>query len=304
MPLKTPVNYVLPPGIDRVVDPSQPQVAQLNEQSIVFKVHDLADGDARAAYKTLGMDLRQYKKLKMFVHAEQPVGQVLNDYEMTAFIRIGSDQTDNYYEYEVPLVLTPAGTYSDAQRSIVWPDENLMEIVLDDLVNLKVERDDAIGEHPDLYDITKIYKKRMGKNLIKIKGTPNLSNVRNVVIGVRNAGDLDNEYPNDGLPKSAEIWFNELRLTDFNNKGGWAANARTQIRLADLGVLSVAGSTSKPGFGSIEQKVNDRNKEETNQVDVSTNLELGKLFPEKAKVSVPLVCGCFENNHHTGIFTC
>jgi cell surface protein SprA len=289
--LKTPVNYVLPPGIDRVVDPSQPQVAQLNEQSIVFKVHDLADGDARAAYKTLGMDLRQYKKLKMFVHAEQPVGQVLRDYEMTAFIRIGSDQTDNYYEYEVPLVLTPAGTYSDAQRSIVWPDDNLMEIVLDELVNLKVERDDAIGAHPDLYDITKIYKKRVGKNLIKIKGTPNLSNVRDVVIGVRNAGDLDNEYQNDGLPKSAEIWFNELRLTDFNNKGGWAANARTQIRLADLGILSVAGSTSKPGFGSIEQKVNDRNKEETNQVDVSTNLELGKLFPEKSKVSVPLYVG-------------
>ncbi len=170
MPLKQPVNYVLPPGIDRVVDPSQPQVAQLNEQSIVFKVHDLADGDARAAYKTLGMDLRQYKKLKMFVHAEQPVGQVLNDYEMTAFIRIGSDQTDNYYEYEVPLVLTPAGTYSDAQRSIVWPDENTMEIVLEDLVNLKVERDDAIGEHPDLYDITKIYKKKSGQKSDQNKG--------------------------------------------------------------------------------------------------------------------------------------
>ncbi len=139
--------------------------------------------------------------------------------------------------------------------------------------------------------LPKIYKKRTGKNLIKIKGTPNLSNVRDVVIGVRNAGDLDNEYQNDGLPKSAEIWFNELRLTDFNNKGGWAANARTQVRLADLGILSVAGSTSKPGFGSIEQKVNDRNKEETNQVDVSTNLELGKLFPEKSKVSVPLYVG-------------
>ena len=173
----------------------------------------------------------------------------------------------------------------------MWPDENLFEINLDDLVDLKVERDDAMAEHPDLYDISRIYKKRMGKNLVKVKGTPNLSNVRNILVGVRNAGDIDNEYPNDGLPKSAEIWFNELRLTDFNNKGGWAANARTQIRLADLGILSVAGSTSKPGFGSIEQKVDARNKEETNQVDISTNLELGKLLPEKAKVSVPLYVG-------------
>jgi cell surface protein SprA len=288
---KEPVNYILPPGIDRVVDPSQPQVAQLNEQSMVFKVHDLPDGDAKAAYKGVTMDLRQYKKMKMFVHAEAPVGQNLNNYDMTAFIRIGSDQTDNYYEYEVPLELTLPGNYSDGQRRLVWPDQNLFEIDLDDLVNLKVERDGAIAKQPDLYDVTRIYKKRIGKDLVKVKGTPNLSNIRTILLGVRNAGDVDNEYPNDGLPKSAEIWFNELRLTDFNNKGGWAANARTQVRLADLGVLSVAGSTSKPGFGSIEQKVNDRNKEETNQIDVSSNLELGKLLPEKAKVSVPMYVG-------------
>ena len=105
---KEPVNYVLPPGIDRVIDPSQPQVAQLNEQSIVFKVRDLPDGDARVAYKNMSIDLRQYKKLKMFVHAEALIDETLNDYEMTAFIRLGSDQTDNYYEYEVPLKVTPA----------------------------------------------------------------------------------------------------------------------------------------------------------------------------------------------------
>jgi len=288
---KDPVNYILPPGIDRVVDPSQPQIAQLNEQSVVFRVENLPDGDARVAYKNLNLDIRQYKKLKMFIHAEAPVGQILNDYDITAFIRIGSDQTDNYYEYEVPLLLTPPGDYSDAQRRLVWPDENLMEILLDDLVDLKVERDRAIHERPDLYDLTRIFTMKSGKNLMKVKGTPNLSNVRSILIGVRNAGNVDNLFGNDGMPKSAEIWFNELRLTDFNNKGGWAANARVQVRLADLGVVSVAGSTSKPGFGSIEQKVDNRNKEETNQMDVSTNLELGKLLPEKAKVSVPLFVG-------------
>ncbi len=289
---KSPVNYILPPGIDRVVDPSQPQVAQLNEQSIVFKVRDLPDGDARVAYKNMNIDLRQYKTLKMFVHAEAMVDEPLNDHDMTAFIRLGSDQTDNYYEYEVPLELTPHNSnYTDSDREIVWPDSNLFEIILEDFVDLKVERDNVMDERPDLYDNMKVYRKRKGKNTLKLKGTPNLSNVRTILIGVRNAGDANNQYGNDGLSKSAEIWFNELRLTDFNNKGGWAANARTQIRLADLGIVSVAGSTSKPGFGSIEQKVDDRNKEETNQVDVSTNLELGKLLPEKAKVSVPLYVG-------------
>lgn len=287
---KEPVNYILPPGIDRVIDPSQPQVAQLNEQSMVFKIHDLPDGDARVAYKNMSIDLRQYQKLKMFVHAEALVDETLGDNDLTAFIRFGSDQTDNYYEYEVPLKITPPGNYTDNDRRIVWPDSNLMDIVLEEFVDLKVARDKANAERPDLYDKSKVFRKQKGKNIMKVRGTPNLSNVRTMMLGVRNASDADN-LPNDGLPKSGEIWFNELRLTDFNNKGGWAANARAQIRMADLGTLSVAGSTSKPGFGSIEQKVDDRNKEETNQIDISTNLELGKLLPEKAKVSVPLYVG-------------
>ncbi len=288
---KKPVNYVLPPGIDRVIDPSQPQIAQLNEQSLVFKVRDLPDADARVAYKNMNIDLRQYKYLRMFVHAEALQDEVLRDHEVSAFIRLGSDQTDNYYEYEVPLVLTPHGLYADEGRRLVWPDSNLVQILLDDLVDLKVERDKAIAERPDLYDRMKVYKKRVGKNTLKIRGTPNLANIRSMLLGVRNPGDTDNPFGNDGLPKSVEVWFNELRITDFNNKGGWAANARTQIRLADLGTLSIAGSTSKPGFGSIEQKVDDRNQEETNQIDIASNIELGKLLPEKAKVSVPLYVG-------------
>ncbi len=286
---RDPVNYILPPGIDRVIDPSQPQIAQLNEQSMVFKIRDLPDGDARVAYKNMSMDLRQYKKLKMFIHAEALIGEMLNDHDITAFIRLGSDETDNYYEYEVPLVLTPHNrSYTDGDRHIVWPDSNLIEINLDDFVDLKVARDNAMEEHPGLYDRIKVFKKRKGQNLMKIKGTPNLSNIRVMLLGVKNAGDIDNPYHNDGIPKSVEVWFNELRLTDFNNKGGWAANARTQVRLADFATVSVAGSTSKPGFGSIEQKVDQRNQEETNQIDVSSNIELGKLLPEKSKVSVPL----------------
>jgi len=163
-----------------------------------------------------------------------------------------------------------------------------MGIDLDALVQLKVERDEAERQDPLIYSKTKIYQKSDGKNLIRIKGTPNLSNVRTILMGIRNPGDSEQTEFNDGMPKSAEIWFNELRLTDFNNQGGWAANARGQVRLADLGMISVAGSTSSPGFGSLEQKVDQRSKEEINQIDVSTNLELGKLLPEKAQVSVPL----------------
>lgn len=292
---KYPVNYVLPPGITRVIDPSQALLTQLNEQAILLKVRNLTDGDARAVFKNTDLDLRQYKKLRMFVHAEAIPGELLNDYEVSAFIRIGSDQLDNYYEYEVPLKLTPHrsnyNNESDADREIVWPEENLFEIDLDDLVEIKKERDQAERDDPFVYSKTKIYQKNKGKNKIKVKGTPNLSNIRTIILGIRNPAQANNQYQDDGLSKSAEIWFNELRLTDFNNRGGWAANARMQTKLADLGTVSMAGATSKPGFGSIEQKVDQRSHEETNQYDLSTNIELGKLFPEKSKVTIPLFIG-------------
>ncbi|HJX72092.1 MAG TPA: cell surface protein SprA, partial [Bacteroidales bacterium] len=292
---KEPVNYVLPPGIDRVIDPSQPQIAELNEQSMVFRIFSLADGDARVAYKNVDLDLRQYRMLRMFVHAEALTDEMLQSNEITAFIRLGSDYQDNYFEYEVPLALTSPGSYDDKNeddRLAVWPRQNTFEIDLEKLVDLRIERDNAARNDPVFYGKTRIYRKHDGEyNKMKVKGNPNLSNIRTIIIGVRNPGNADNQFPNDGLSKSAEIWFNELRLTDFSNKGGWAANARIQAKLADLGTLSVAGSTLQPGFGSIEQKVNERKKEQINQYDISTNLELGKFFPEKARVSIPTFVG-------------
>ncbi len=291
---KRPVNYVLPPGISRVIDPSQPQLAELNEQSMVFRVYNLADGDARVAYKNVDLDLRQYKKLRMFVHAEAIPGDVLDSSDITAFIRLGSDYQDNYFEYEVPLKITDAGVYDnndENNRRVVWPEANTFYIDLEELVKLRIDRDNAIQNEPQYYSKTRIFREYDGKNKMKVKGTPNLSNIRTIILGIRNPGNSDNQNHNDGLPKSAEIWFNELRLEDFNNKGGWAANARVQVKLADLGTLSVAGSTIQPGFGSLEQKVNERKKEQVNQFDISSNLELGKFFPEKAKVSLPTFIG-------------
>ncbi|MFY7943647.1 MAG: cell surface protein SprA, partial [Crocinitomicaceae bacterium] len=67
---RSPINYVVPPGIVREIDPSQVYQRQMNEQSLVLEVCNLQDGDARAAFKNVSFDVRTYKKLKMFVHAE------------------------------------------------------------------------------------------------------------------------------------------------------------------------------------------------------------------------------------------
>lgn len=276
-------NYVLPPGIDRVIDPSQTQLRELNEQSMVLKVSNLADGDARAAFKTSHLDMRQYNKLKMEVHCEKLGDLPLSDGDVTVFIRIGSDFKSNYYEYEVPMKVTQSGINKDPK--VVWDEKNRFDINLDMLQRLKQARNDSSVPFQN------VYRMADGNNTMSITGNPTLSNIKAIMIGVRNPIGKGSK---DKLPKSAEIWVNELRLTDFSDKGGWAANARAQIKLADFANIRVSGSTMLPGFGSIEKKVNDREKEETNQYDVSTDVELGKFFPEKAQVHIPFYASYSE----------
>ena len=297
---KEPVNYVLPPGFDRVTDPQNPQLRQLNEQSMVLKVQNLEDGDARAAYRNVNLDIRQYRRLRMEVHAEALIGQPLQDNELTAFIRIGSDYKGNFYEYEIPLKLTPPfsskpyDNKSDRERAIVWPEENSFNIDLSLLQEAKQARNAAMQEPGSSLSISDVYVYSNGTSRISVSGNPNLSNVRVIMIGVRNPIKTRNKNTDDGTPKSAEVWVNELRLNDFVENGGWAANAHLQAKLADLGTVDMVGQTSTPGWGSIEKKVNERSKEQISKYDISSSVEMGKFFPEKLGVRLPVYVGYSE----------
>jgi cell surface protein SprA len=263
----------------------------MNEQAISYKICNLLDGDARAAYKTTDFDFRDYKKLKMFIHAEktEATGNI-KDGDITAFVRLGSDFTTNYYEYEIPLILTPWETPATA-GDIIWPSLNNMDIDLALLVSTKQARNEALNRGL-LSSVTTPYTisdpAHQGGR-ITVVGAPSISDVRAVMVGVRNPKRTGNNTSgDDGTAKCAEVWFNEFRLTDFNEKSGWAANARVATNLADLGNLTVSGSYSSAGFGSIEKKVSERQKEGIAQFDVATNIELGKFLPEKSGIKIPV----------------
>jgi cell surface protein SprA len=294
---KEPVNYVLPPGFNRITDPQNPQLRQLNEQSMVLKVQNLEDGDARAAFRNVNLDIRQYRKLRMEVHAEAMIGQPLQNDELTAFIRIGSDYKGNFYEYEIPLKLTPPGRYdnnSDAKRAEVWPVENSFDIDLTVLQDAKQERNRQMQQPGSSLSVSDVFVYPHGNARVSVSGNPNLSNVKVIMIGVRNPIKTRNKSADDGNPKYGEVWVNELRLSDFIENGGWAANAHLQTRLADLGTVDIVGQTSTPGWGSIEKKVNERSKEQVLKYDISSSIELGKFFPEKVGVRLPVYVGYSE----------
>jgi cell surface protein SprA len=294
---KIPVNYVLPPGFDRITDPQNPQLRQLNEQSMVLKVQNLEDGDARAAFRNVNLDIRQYRKLRMEVHAEALIGQPLQDDELTAFIRMGSDYKGNFYEYEIPLKLTLPGQYDnnlDEKRSLVWPTENSFNIDLSVLQDAKQERNREMQQPGSSLSVTDVFVYQHGTARVSVSGNPNMSNIRVIMVGVRNPIKTRSRVSDDGNPKSAEVWVNELRLSDFIENGGWAANAHLQARLADLGTVDMVGQASTPGWGSIEKKVNERSKEQVMKYDISSSVELGKFFPEKIGVRLPVYVGYSE----------
>lgn len=285
------VPYVTPPGIEREINVATTNYQQLNEQAMVLKVCNILDGDARGAYKTTDFDFRDYKNLKMYIHAEKSIEtQELNKGDLTAFVRFGSDFTANYYEYEIPLSFTKWNTTA-SEKDLIWPADNMMDIELANLVAAKTARNNAMNHSGSAINGTTPYTiadPNNPNNKITIVGSPSMSDVRTMMIGVRNPKRNPNKPGDDGQAKCAEIWVNELRLTDFNEKSGWAANARIASNLADLGNVMLSGAYSSAGFGSIEKKVNERQKEAISQIDIATNLELGKFLPEKSGIRIPM----------------
>ena len=194
---KTPVNYIIPPGIDREINPnpsSGTATQQLNEQALVLDICNLNDGDARAAFKVMDIDIRRYKRLKMFIHAEESdPTKPLADNDLSVFIRMGSDFNDNYYEYEVPLTVTPQGTYNtdnnsnSGDREIVWPEANNIDLQFTKLTDMKVLRNSLLANSNSGVLLIKPYEENDGKNIMRIKGNPNIGNVRVFMIGIRNA---------------------------------------------------------------------------------------------------------------------
>ena len=283
---KTPVNYVLPPGISREQDPSQPQLVESNEQALSLVVRNMTSGEAKAVYKNTTLDLRQYKRIQMFTHANALEQNTTNlkDRELAVFIRLGSDYKNNYYEYEIPLTLTaPRSNYNrnvPADRRLVWSEENMLDVALSIFTNLKKERNKAKAQGLASYMAPySAYDSEHPNNKLTIVGNPSLGEVKTMMIGVRN---------NSGDIKSGEVWVNELRLKEHNNKGGWAANANLNIQLSDFGSVNATGRYVSEGFGGLEDGVASRSTDNYGTYSVTTSLEMGKFFPDKAKVSIPV----------------
>ncbi len=286
---RQPIPYVIPPGVQREELNNNNNIIRQDEQSLSLRVCGLEPEDGRAVYKNFNVDMRQYKNLEMFIHNESFVNETgLSDGDMVAFIRLGNDLTQNYYEVQLPLNPTAFSSTSDED---IWPIENRMLLPFELLQQVKAL---ALGDQNiDPTETTFYNQSELGGGYtgpenelrIGIRGNPSFGNVRTIMLGVKNStnGDI-----------CGETWFNELRMTELENEGGWAAVASMDMNLADFADISATGRKNTVGFGSIEQGPNQRSLEDAQIYTVVSNMNLGQLLPPTWGVQLPFNFGFSE----------
>jgi cell surface protein SprA len=270
---RDPIPYRIPPGIERVQALSNGGINILqNEQALSMVISNLPDGQSRGVFKTVNLDLRQYRKLSMFVHVESQKDQAaLKDGQLYAVVRIGNDYINNFYEIKYPLSVTPFGT---TDENVIWPEANNLDFDMTEFIKLKVERNVSSASP------TQLYRKFLNGKTYSIIGNPNIGEIRGILVGIENAAGT-------GQPAYTEAWINELRLSGLDEKGGWAGVGQINLQLADLGTVFMSANVHTMGFGQLEQRVNDRYRDDLTQFDIAANLQLGKLLPRQWGIEVP-----------------
>ena len=197
------------------------------------------------------------------MHLQEIQGQeTLADGDLSAVVRLGTDLNENFYQIEIPLTVTKTGT----SALDIWPEVNNLDAFLEAFGKVKLERN-TIN-----FSVAEIYTSQtQDKNIpysISVKGNPTLAQLRTIMLGIKNTSVS---------AKSGEIWFNELRAANFDNKGGWAAVVNADANFADVANVSLAGSMSTIGFGNVGDRINQRSLDETKQYDIATTINLGKV---------------------------
>ena len=220
----------------------------------------------------------------MFMHAEEGFSPGLNDGDLIGFIRLGNDLSENYYQVEIPLVKSPTTTLDP---ELVWPETNEINLPISALESIKslaiyngtlgnssTTFFNVVDDVVDVEAIDEFSEYIIGQLRVGIRGNPNFGDIKALMVGIKNPRQ-------DNMNVCGEVWFNELRLSDMENKGGWATTMALDSNIADFMNISATATQSTSGFGSIEQGPSQRDQVDMKQYDLVSNINIGQLFPKR-----------------------
>ena len=181
--------------------------------------------------------MRQFNRLRMFLHSEDGSSPGFTDGDIIGFVRLGNDLSENYYQIEIPLQESPSGSLDPLS---VWPVINEIDLpisTLETIKSLSILNGTLGSDQPIFYNVinddvdedpvSEFSPLDVGRQRISIKGNPNFGDIRTLMIGVKNPSQ-------DNMDVCAEVWFNELRLSEMDNEGGWAATLAVDTNICLL----------------------------------------------------------------------
>ncbi len=261
-------DYSPPPGVSGVKD--RITRVEAKEQSLVIRVNELEAGANGILRKTFyqAENYIHYDRMKMFIHGGDAYGRNFSKdvSSVELFLRFGSDN-NNYYEYRSPIFEG-------------WEGNN-MDIALNDLATLKLQP-------PDTLTGLRVDSLGNGKYYI-IKGEPSLTNVRQLVLGIKNISNpdaMEDYIDKNGLPFSGEIWINELRLSGVKKDKGVALRARAQLKVADVFTINGEINKKDADFHNVNQRFGSGNNEIGGSI--SGNFSLHKFLPNSWGIAIPI----------------
>ena len=271
------LGYVPPPG---VTDQGTTQTGtfnlgatQINERSLRLVGRQVAVGQRAEAYFQFPEGQRSflgYRQLHVWARGR---GRGWNNHQLSFYIKVGQDE-NNFYMYRATADTT------------TWLPDKAVDFARWQTMRADIERRFLTGQPPsgaracggDTLAYVACDSARTYIVHIRDPGVapPNLAQVRELAVGIERDSGL--------VADSAELWVDDIRLSQVVNDPGYAGALSLHVAAADVADINVQMSRRDAQFRQLGQ---DPSYITDNQLSVGTTLRLDRLGLDRLGLAAP-----------------
>ncbi len=260
---KNRTHYTSPPGTVYIEDRRES-----SESSLTLTVNNLnTDHQVLLRQRMItAYSLLSYDKIKFWVYPEASETVAIYPDSVDVVFRIGADSL-NFYQIRQR---TPVIPYAIKMNRNDWKEYTY---TLQDISALKEKfPGETSGEE------------RVGDILYSFKGSPTLTNIREITFGVYNPrDDVTNPHPFNGT-----VYYNDLRVADPFEDMGWARRLTFSSVFADVMTFDVDYENKSENFNPNIQRGRVNTFTQTTSLNLTNKYFVNKLFPNSWSLDIPI----------------